>query len=307
MIYSKVQIFNLFTIIANPPKFKKNFFSDNHTNTIDYNNEIILKSSNRLKQSDLDINSNNKINIIKIEYNHIYKDLILFNSFIDFDNLPYEKIINKDNRTLIVILFKNLKEKIPLFRCLINMNNYEIKSIKIIFYFMNISIIFLINIILIGQNINKKKYNDLLKIKTNLIRTIYLFLIYYLLIRITSKIYKKILFKILTYYEYKKNYLNQRKQMKNIIKQNSFTLIFMFIIIFFIIIISAIYVIIYYYIYKHLQTRLILWFLIIFIISFIFSFFISLLISICRYLSIIFKIKYLYNLNLLIKYPFDIY
>ena len=88
--------------------------------------------------------------------------------------------------------------------------------------------------------------------------------------------------------------LNQRKQMKNIIKQNSFTLIFMFIIIFFIIIISAIYVIIYYYIYKHLQTRLILWFLIIFVISFIFSFFISLSISICRYLSIIYKIKSLY-------------
>ena len=307
MIYSKVQIFNLFTLIANPPKFKKNFFSDNHTNTMDYNNEIILKSSYRLKQSDLNINYNNKSNIIKIEYNHIYKDLILFNSFIDFDNLPYEKIIYKDNRTLIVILFKNLKEKIPLFRCLLNMNNYEIKSIKIIFYFMNISIIFLINIILIGQNINKKKYNDLLIIKTNLIRTIYLFLIYYLLIRITSKIYKKILFKILTYYEYKKNYLNQRKQMKNIIKQNSFTLIFMFIIIFFIIIISAIYVVIYYYIYKHLQTRLILWFLIIFVISFIFSFFISLSISICRYLSIIYKIKSLYNFNLLLKYIFDIY
>ena len=206
MIYSKVQIFNLFIIISNPPKYKNYFFSEYQFNTMDYNNEISLKSFYRLKSSDLDnSNYNIKMNILKIKYNNnFYKDLIIFNNFIDFDNLPYEKIINKDRRKFIIIFFKNLKEKIPLFRCFLNINNYEIKSLKIIFYFMNISIIFLINIILIGQNINKKKYKDLIKIKTNLLRTIYLFLIYYLLIIITSKIYRKILLKILIYYEYKK-------------------------------------------------------------------------------------------------------
>ena len=305
MLYSKVQIINLFNMISNPPKFKKDYFSANKIITLDYNSNIDLKSSYRLNQNYL-----NKYyyNEMKLKYNNNrYKDLILFNPFIDFENLPYEKIIYKDNRKLIIILFKNLKEKIPLLRCLINIDIYEIKSIKIIFYLMNISILFLINIILIGQNINKKKYNDLLKTQTNLLRTIYLFLIYYLLIKITGKIYKKILLKILIYYEYKKNYLNQRKQMKNILKQNSFILVFIFILILFIIIFSAIYAIIYYYIYKQIQTKLILWFLFVFIISLTFSFFISLIISVCRYLSIIYKVKYLYNFNLLLKYLFDIY
>jgi hypothetical protein len=296
----------LFSLFANPPKFK---YQSDVTYKEDIIPDINSKSSYRLKNSNEQIFKFKDFSINSKYYNvkRRYKNFIIMNSIIDFDNLPYEKVINKDNRNLINMFLKNLKEKIPLFRCILNANKYEIRTIKIIFYIMNVGIIYIINIILIGKNINVEKSNELLKFKTNLLRTIYIFLIYYLLIKITSKIYRKLLFKILIYQEYKNNFSIQRKNMKNILKQNLFWRIFLFIIIIILIILCGIYSTIYYYIYKFYQNKFIIWFSIVFLISFIFSILISLILSICRYLSLIYKIGYLYNINLLIKYIFDIY
>ena len=296
----------LFSLFANPPKFK---YQSDVTYKEDIIPDINSKSSYRLKNSNDQIFKFKDFSINSKYYNvkRQYKNFIIMNSIIDFDNLPYEKVKNKDNRNLINMFLKNLKEKIPLLRCVLNTNKYEIRTIKIIFYIMNVGIIYIINIILIGKNINVEKSNELLKFKTNLLRTIYIFLIYYLLIKITSKIYRKLLFKILIYQEYKNNFSIQRKNMKNILKQNLFWRIFLFIIIIILIILCGIYSIIYYYIYKFYQNKFIIWFSIVFLISFIFSFLISFILSICRYLSLIYKIGYLYNINLLIKYIFDIY
>jgi hypothetical protein len=302
----KIEMLKLFSLFANPPKFK---YQNDGLYKEDIIPDVNSKSSYRLKNSNDQIFKFKDFSINSKYYNikRKYKNFIIMNSIIDFDNLPYEKVINKDNRNLINMFLKNLKEKIPLFRCILNANKYEIRTIKIIFYIMNVGIIYIINIFLIGKNINEKKSNELLKFKTNLLRTIYIFLIYYLLIKITSKIYRKLLFKILIYQEYKNNFSIQRKNMKNILKQNLFWRIFLFIIIIILIILCGIYSIIYYYIYKFYQNKFIIWFSIVFLISFIFSFLISFILSICRYLSLIYKIGYLYNINLLIKYIFDIY
>ena len=302
----KIEMLKLFSLFANPPKFK---YQSDVTYKEDIIPDINSKSSYRLKNSNDQIFKFKDFSINSKYYNvkRQYKNFIIMNSIIDFDNLPYDKIKNKDNRNLINMFLKNLKEKIPLLRCVLNTNKYEIRTIKIIFYIMNVGIIYIINIILIGKNINVEKSNELLKFKTNLLRTIYIFLIYYLLIKITSKIYRKLLFKILIYQEYKNNFSIQRKNMKDILKQNLFWRIFLFIIIIILIILCGIYSTIYYYIYKFYQNKFIIWFSIVFLISFIFSILISLILSICRYLSLIYKIGYLYNINLLIKYIFDIY
>ena len=300
----KKEMLKLYLLFANPPKF--NYQSDG-TYKDDF--DINSKSFNRLKNSNDNIfkskefSINSKFNNIKKQY----KKYIIPNSIIDFDNLPYDKVKNRDYRKLYSMFLKNIKEKIPLLRCIFNSNKYEIRTLKIIFYIFNFGIIYVINIIIIGKNINVKKSNDLSKIKTNLLRTIYIFLIYYLLIKITSKIYRRLLFKILIYQEYKNNFSNQRKKMQNILKQNLFCGITLFTIIIIIIIFCGIYGIIYYYIYKYFQNKLLMWFSFVYLISFILGLLISIILSICRYLSLIYKIRYLYNFNLLIKNMFDIF
>ena len=124
----------------------------------------------------------------KIEKENFIIDELYIRQPIDIDNYPFHLAINADRRNCFVIFIKILKEKYIFFRAIFTKSKYELISLNLSMCFFYMGVVFSLNAIFYNDDSISERYhnNGKLSLLANALRSLYSFLLSFVLLKIAS-------------------------------------------------------------------------------------------------------------------------
>ena len=313
LIYEKDRKYNLFQRFDNPELTTNDYFRKLEVKPYKKN---ITENDNELEKEEQIYNhsfipSSTKINfdekkvikddIINENKNNEEPDIenpLIFYSTSEFLDLDYKESILFDNRTYLEMYWGYVQEGEIIINSIFVECFLELRIIKIHFMLFSFSLEFFLNALLYTDDYVSKAYenNGVLDFISGLPKIIYSFLISTLLsvflIKLSSS--KKTLIELLKSEKNKKNY---KEKCKKIMDNYRCKLKIYFIAIFFCLLFFWYYVTIFCNVYIHNQKYWVLGSIEGIIMTLLTPFFTSVIVAFLRYISIKFKIKWLFNIN----------
>ena len=219
----------------------------------------------------------------------------------NIDYLIYSNALKNDSRSFLLMYFNLIGEKVLLIKCFIVNSLFELKSINLFIFLLYISFIFTLNVLFYDENIISEKYQkDKISLKSNIKKITYSSLFTFIITKIIIKLsdYKTILNYII-YEFYGSKYFNEIMKKKIVcskIKLKLFLFITLLINFWLLYFISA-----FCSLYQNTQLSLFIGGIINLLILMFISLFFCFLNSSMRFISIYYKIEWLYNFSIFFR------
>ena len=219
----------------------------------------------------------------------------------NIDYLIYSNALKNDSRSFLLMYFNLIGEKVLLIKCFIVNSLFELKSINLFIFLLYISFIFTLNVLFYDENIISEKYQkDKISLKSNIKKITYSSLFTFIITKIIIKLsdYKTILNYII-YEFYGSKYFNEIMKKKIVcskIKLKLFLFITLLINFWLLYFVSA-----FCSLYQNTQLSLFIGGIINLLILMFISLFFCFLNSSMRFISIYYKIEWLYNFSIFFR------